>query len=91
MLQEITLALGLLHFRVARLSFVAVGSSPILEPLSLMPEPLRFIADKSNLMARPVRFVAGRITMPRYPFNFSRVNGDTTALEDLASLQTGRT
>jgi hypothetical protein len=51
-----------------------------------MPEPVRFSANKCSLMARPVRFVAGRITMPRYPFNFSRGNGDKTALEDLASL-----
>lgn len=74
MLQELSFTLGPLHFRAARLSFMPVGPGPILEPFSLMLEPLRFIANKSSLMARPERFVAGKITMPRYPFNLSRAN-----------------
>ncbi len=58
MFQRLSFALGPLHFRVARLSFVPVGPSLILEPFSLMLQPLRFIAHKSSFTARLVRFAA---------------------------------
>jgi len=49
MLKELTFALGVLHFRVARLCYVPAGLRLIREPFSVMPEPVRFIANKCSL------------------------------------------
>ena len=65
MLKELTFALGVLHFRVARLCYVPAGLRLIREPFSVMPEPVRFIANKCSLMVRPVCFVAGKFSSER--------------------------